>query len=123
MKPFSLEEYLKNPDREVVTRSGEPVRIICTDRPAKQPIVALVAEAEDGYSDIRTYSANGQYVTGEKCNFDLFFAPTRHEGWMNVYRDKRGTVYGNIIYDSEKRAKFEKSDEDYITTIKVEWEE
>lgn len=28
MKQFSLEEYLKNPQRKVITREGLPVRII-----------------------------------------------------------------------------------------------
>lgn len=32
MKPFSLKEYLKNPNKKVVTRDREEVRIICTDR-------------------------------------------------------------------------------------------
>ena len=29
MKQFSLEEYLKNPSRKVVTRDGEAVKIHC----------------------------------------------------------------------------------------------
>ena len=29
---FNLEEYLANPNRKVMTRNGDPVRIICTDR-------------------------------------------------------------------------------------------
>ena len=41
MKQFSIEQYLKNPDRKVVTRNGLPVRIICTDRKQKRPIIAL----------------------------------------------------------------------------------
>ena len=32
MKQFSLEKWLENPSRKVVTRRGNPVRIICTDR-------------------------------------------------------------------------------------------
>ena len=31
MKPFSLKEYLKNPARKVVTRKGNPAKIIYTD--------------------------------------------------------------------------------------------
>ena len=31
MKQFSLEEYLANPSKKVVTRDGRNVRIICTD--------------------------------------------------------------------------------------------
>ena len=32
MKQFNLKEYLENPKEEVVTREGNPVRIICTDK-------------------------------------------------------------------------------------------
>ncbi len=32
MKKFSLEEYLKNPNRKIVTRDGHNARIISTDR-------------------------------------------------------------------------------------------
>lgn len=32
MEQFSLAEYLKNPTRPIVTREGDSVRIICTDR-------------------------------------------------------------------------------------------
>ena len=31
MKQFSLEEYLNNPSKKVVTRDGRDTRIICTD--------------------------------------------------------------------------------------------
>ena len=32
MEQFSLEKYLANPSRKVVTRDGRNARIICTDR-------------------------------------------------------------------------------------------
>lgn len=32
MKQFNLKEYLKDPNKKVVTRDGKNVRIICTDR-------------------------------------------------------------------------------------------
>lgn len=50
MKKFNLKEYLANPDKEVITRDGNPVRIICTDREARdnQPVVALVKESDIG---------------------------------------------------------------------------
>ena len=43
MKQFSLEEYLKNPSRKVVTKDGKSVRIICTDAKGICPVVGLVA--------------------------------------------------------------------------------
>lgn len=51
MKPFNLEEYLKNPSRKIVTRDGRVVeRILCTDAVGHYPIVALV-KIYDGTSD------------------------------------------------------------------------
>ena len=46
MKQFSLEEYLKNPSRKVVTRDGRNVKIHCTDLMYGPPIVAKI-EGED----------------------------------------------------------------------------
>ena len=31
MRQFSLEEYLKNPSRKVITRDGQSVKIHCTN--------------------------------------------------------------------------------------------
>ena len=42
MKQFNLKEYLENPSRQVVTRNGLPVRIICTDAKDTFPIIGLV---------------------------------------------------------------------------------
>ena len=43
MEQFSLEKYLANPSRKVVTRNGRNVRIICTDRrDLNFPIVTLI---------------------------------------------------------------------------------
>lgn len=124
MKEFSLEEYLKNPDREVVTRDGRKVRIICTDRKGDNPIIALVYNANVGQEYGYSFYPDGKYFIDKDDEFDLFFAPTKHEGWMNLYKKNFGRVIGDWVYNSEKEAKkIAAGDEDYITTIKVEWEE
>ena len=39
MKPFNLEEYLANPNKELITRDGRKVkRILCTDVKSKYPV-------------------------------------------------------------------------------------
>ena len=49
MKQFSLEEYLKNPSKRVVTRDGRNVRIICTDREDLNfPIITLIKKKFGG---------------------------------------------------------------------------
>ena len=124
MKPFNLEEYLKNPNREVVTRDERKVRIICTDRKGDNPIIALVYNANVGQEYGYSFYPDGKYFIDKDDEVDLFFAPTKHEGWMNLYKKNSGLVIGDLVRNSEEEAKkIAAGDEDYITTIKVEWEE
>ena len=125
MKEFNLEEYLKNPERKVVTRDGRKVRIVCTDRAGlnTKPIVALIT-LPNGDEVIKTFWDNGIETAGSEDINDLFFVPTKHDGWINLYKKGFGLVIGDLVRNSEEAAKkIAVGDEDYITTIKVEWEE
>ena len=120
MKAFSLEEYLKNPSKKVVTRGGRTVkRILCTDARGDYPIVALV---DCGcYDNALSYTKDGGfYASGETSVNDLFFAPEKHEGWVNVYRDFDGLMCGSV-FATEEDAKC--NAKTAIATIKIEWEE
>lgn len=123
MKKFTLEEYLKNPSKQLVTRAGYKARIICTDKKdVDYSIVALIDFK--GKEEALCYTKNGCFYYDERKNEnDLFFAPEKCEGWMNIYRDS-GTrdPRGGYIYNSEKEAKKEALP-DVITTLKLEWEE
>ena len=47
MKQFDLKEYLKDPNKKVVTRDGRNARIICTDRQGgDRPILILCFESD-----------------------------------------------------------------------------
>ena len=121
MKPFSLEEYLKNPSRKVVTRSGKPVIIHCTNYESDGPIIAEVK----GYNKSRSYQRNGRYYLYDDSNFDLFFATEKHEGWVNIYLDADNSSYvGTCIYKSKEEAEESgKKWSGYIATHKIEWTE
>ena len=125
MEQFSLEKYLANPSRKVVTREGCPVRILCTNRKGAYPIVALVENHDSDNEDVYSYRENGLYSLfslSEENN--LFFAPETHEGWINVYRNNDSHAYAGAVYDSKEDAEKRKIiDENYVTTIKIEWEE
>lgn len=124
MKQFSLEEYLKNPSRKVVTRDGSKVRIICTDKKGACPIVALIERSDGVAEETVTYEKNGQFFGGNSYKFDLFFAPEKHEGWVNLYRNASYAASAGCVFTSEKEAKESiYSLPDYVTTIKIEWEE
>ena len=119
MKTFSLEEYLKNPSKKVVTREGKPVkRILCTDARGRYPIVALIEE--DYYDNVFSYTKDGNLYDGETNLYDLFFAPEKHEGWVNVYRCPDDMMCGSV-FATEEDAKC--NAKTAIATVKIEWEE
>ena len=124
MKPFSLEEYIKNPSKKVVTRDGLNARIICTDRKdLKFPIVALI-ETKSGGEFLQYYTKDGTYFVDDLCNADLFFLPEKHEGWINLHKNEQGRVFPSYIYETEEDAeKYGIGNDNYITTVKIEWED
>ena len=125
MEQFSLEKYLANPSRKVVTRNGRNARIICTDRRnLNYPIIALI-ETSPGEEMAYSRTKDGKHCTDCTDIFDLFFAPEKHEGWINIYRNDDEDYYkGKIIYSSKEDAiKRGEKTPYYITTTKIEWEE
>ena len=125
MKQFSLEEYIKNPSRKVVTRDGRPVRIVCTDRKGSgdHPVVALYPATQKYLGEIVcTFCANGEFTEGTESDYDLFFAPEKHEGWININKYDTGDYSGQLIYLRREDAEGMAGPK-CIATIKIEWEE
>lgn len=109
MKEFSLKEYNKNPNKKVVTRNGQKVRIICTDRKSDcgYPIVGLV-DCKD-YECTMYFSTNGKVYDGKtclpNCVYDLFFAPEKHTAWGFISRSELGMYHPwNNIYETKESA-------------------
>ena len=127
MKEFNLDEYLKNPSRKVVTRDGYPVKIMCTNfNMSGYPIVAEIDDKEYRTKQSWTFNKNGQYdLWGKSHRKDLFFAPEKHEGWINLYKNEDGISWISPNYfTSKKEAEKEgKTHTCSVTTIKIEWEE
>ena len=126
MKQFNLEEYLKNPSRKVVTRDGRKVRILCTDREDLDfPIITLIKKKLGGGEVIYAHTKDGLYCNTCSTIHDLFFAPEKHEGWINIYRNEDEDYYKGMVIFSSKEDAIEKGRRfsDYITTTKIEWEE
>ena len=123
MEQFSLEKYLANPSRKVVTRNGRNVRIISTDMNSKNyPIVALVKLSDNTTEDVWTYTKDGEFEVEQSTSYDLFFAPEKHEGWVNIYEEGTNRYLEGCIYVTKEEAKRIRG-YGYITTIKIEWEE
>lgn len=123
MKQFSLEEFKKNPNRKVVTRSGLQVRILCADKKGEYPVVALV-ENSDNTEDVHSFRENGLLCKSYKTNADLFFDTEKKEAWLNLHRNDMGFIMPGYLYDTEEQAIKEISDKSHhVATIKITWEE
>ena len=127
MKQFDLDEYLANPSKKVVTRDGRRVKIHWTNYIGAQHIIAQVEGNE--YSS--AFSNDGRFIVSDETNCDLFFAPEKHEGWVNIYKagvqkETLGCLHthyvGSCIWPTEEEAKTA-ADADPVATIKIEWEE
>ena len=127
MKQFNLEKYLANPSRKVVTRNGRNVRIVCTDMKYKDyPILALEEIPDDNSEYVYAFTKDGNYLIDDLSIHDLFFAPEKHEGWVNLYKwaNKDCAYYIGSMYNSKAEAENKRDTSDnYVTTIKIELEE
>lgn len=123
-----MQEYLKNPGRKIVTRGGRAVRILCTDRNCDNyPVVALVqVQLRQGKprEDPYCYTKDGLYLDHSETSKDLFFAPEKKEGWINLYKDADGDPTSGDLYETKEEALVNRSTGlTYLGTSKVEWEE
>lgn len=127
MKPFNIEEYLKNPSRKVVTREGRSARILCVDKKGGDlPIIALIQQCTRDNEIIGTFTKEGKWsIALEEHPNDLLFAPEKHEGWVNIFKSiSNGNYMGTSIFKSKEEAEEDVKDfSNCIATVKIEWEE
>lgn len=127
MIPFNLEEYLKNPSREIVTRDGYPVKIMCTNfHLSGYPIVAEIDDKEYGTKQSWVFDKNGRYdMCSKNHRKDLFFVPKKYEGWINIFKSSNDIAFlgqSRIFESKEDAEKSGKGCDSYAATIKIEWE-
>lgn len=126
MKQFDLQEYLKNPEKKIVTRKGKSVRIICTNRlDDRYPVVALVESHDEiGTEAVMTFTPEGRQRSKSDSDVDLFFAPK--EGWVNIYKTTtlETICTPGCVFNTKEEALSQKSGAlVYVGTCKIEWEE
>ncbi|MCP5116933.1 MAG: hypothetical protein GY953_39410 [bacterium] len=91
-----------DPKKPYGVKAGNDVRIICTDRKADSPIVALVTLGESKEALLR-YNMLGQ-VQGADRQYDLINIPEEITGWVNVYRVASGQFAPGNMYASKEAA-------------------
>lgn len=126
MKQFNLAEYLKNPERKIVTRDGRKVkRILCVDAKGDHPIVALIKSKDEKEEYPLSYTVNGRYSLDYEKSVDLFFVPEKYEKWTPIYSNIGTGIrsIGRLYSTKEEAEEIGKRSIAYLTAAKVEWEE
>lgn len=134
MKQFNLQEYLANPNRQVVTRNGRNVRIICTD--FNNPDFPVIGEIK-GYKWPISFTTNGEAIKEKQLCNDLFFAPEKHEGWINLpalLPEEQGDLphpFKIPVFETEakaimarenvERCRIKIEDNAHYYSVKIEW--
>lgn len=129
MRPFNLDEYLKNPNKKIVTRDKRNARIICTNKKSMQnyTVVALIDNSESSNKDTEgaaTYTPEGRFDVNYTDRNDLFFASEKREVWVNIYKLESKFIADEITYNTKEEALNNKdSIMDFVGTFKLEFEE
>jgi hypothetical protein len=118
LKPFNLEQALAG--APVVTRNGLP--IVEMQYLQTTSNLAVVRKEDDEKLISYFVPCSGKLSNTRDYATDLFMAPTKKEGWINVYNVLSLDVTGKNIYPTEEAALANKGC-DCIATIKIEWEE
>ena len=127
MKPFDLAKAKAG--HPVVTRDGRRVRILtCEMNNACYPIVAIITANEPGAGSesTETYTAQGEFFPdGSESQNDLFMAPVKREGWVNLYPPTMSSgvlARATSVYATKGLAEVNASP-NRVACIRIEWEE
>ena len=129
LKPFDIQRAREG--KPVCTRDGRKARIICFDVKAKKPIAALITN--DDTEEAHFYYDNGRSDQYQEYRYDLMMLPEKKEGWINIYNADTTFYYvdGRVFETKDEAVKEAKEEvekeqrekNEYIDTIRVEWEE
>ena len=127
LKPFDLEAAKQG--KPVCTRDGRKARIICFDRKflfkgVSYPIIALVTAKEE---IIYGYNEKGKILIENDMPYKdhLMMLPEKKEGWVNIFYKSGLSEHhaDGVFFNKEIAIENGKKSKEYITTIKIEWEE
>ena len=113
MQQFDLDTWLKNKSREIVTRIGKPVRIVCWDSPNKVfPIVGFI----DNEPEIFTWDCFGYCREGHIENENDLFFVDEEDKELTEFNDECYDFTFELIQNNKKQLGL---DDNYIGVPKV----
>lgn len=125
--PFDIEKAING--RDVCTRDGRNVRILCFDAKGDRPIVALIDQKDISDDYPYKYYTNGSFYDDDTISdMDLMIVQSVKTGWVNLYKnnsDNDNCIYNTSnVYSSIEEARNHIINQDnYIDTVKISWKE
>ena len=130
--PFDLKAAKAG--KPVCTRDGRKARIVCFDAEGNRPLIVL--SKINGQEVILRYTEKGRsdnFHSPTPREDDLMMLPEKKEGWINIYNADTTFYYvdGRVFETKDEAVKEAKEEvekeqrekNEYIDTIRVEWEE
>ena len=132
LKPLDIQKAREG--YPVCTRDGRKARVLCYDFKQDEEYPILVAvENKDGKECALLYSNDGISEMYKSSNNELVMFPEKKEGWINIYNADTTFYYvdGRVFETKDEAVKEAKEEvekeqrekNEYIDTIRVEWEE
>ena len=98
-------------------------RLIAADLNNKTYPLAAVIENNGEENEVHNYTSDGLATYGTLNDADLMIITEKEEGWVNVYKECDGERVERFVYKTEKEAFGNAEPDNYIATVKIEWEE
>lgn len=125
MKPFDLEQAKAG--APVITRDGRKARILSFDLCNRDYPLAVAFTYSDGNEWVNAYTNEGECLMGKVSHNDLFMAPVKREGWVNIYRSAHGSAQDcypqPLIFNTREEAIAAAYPSSLRATTRIEWEE
>ena len=129
LKPLDLEAAKAG--KPVCTRDGRKARIICFD--LKGDMCPIVAAVEENNMEVLYHYDTKGLNCYKKSELDLMMLPEKKEGWVNIYNADTTFYYvDGRVFETKDEAVQEAKEEvekeqreknEYVDTIKINWEE
>ena len=103
-------------NKKYKTRSGLPVRILCTNAGGKYPIAGLIDN-----KSVFQWLPNGRCAFSSQSDNDLIEVKEKKVMWVNVYKNGSTAVYLSRVHADDCQHAFGSGNR--IACVKVEYED
>ncbi len=125
MKPFDLAKAKAG--APVITRDGRKARILSFDLCNRYYPVAAAFSDSGGVEGVVSLTNEGKCFADKDSANDLFMAPVKREGWVNLYRPAPGGAQDcypqPLIFNTREEAIAAAYPSSLRATTRIEWED